>query len=81
VPGKEVEIREPDLVAKLVQMRRAIVSAALEHVRLEEVGRVNQAIEATSGTGLRSPELGGPTTTHEVGDAVLAYLSRRPELT
>ena len=57
----------------------ALASAALmlEHLGLEEeAGRVNHAIEATTGAGPLTPDLGGTSTTREVGDAVLAHLSR-----
>jgi tartrate dehydrogenase/decarboxylase/D-malate dehydrogenase len=60
----------------------ALASAALmlEHLGLgEEAERVNRAIEATSGAGLLTPDLGGTSTTREVGDAVLRHLSRRPD--
>src|SRR5829696_8332555 len=62
----------------------AIASAALmlEHLGLEEeAGRVNRAIEATTGAGLLPPDLGGSSTTREVGDAVLTHLSGEPEST
>ncbi len=49
----------------------------LEHLGLEEeAGRMNRAIEATTGAGILTPDLGGTSTTREVGDAVLAHLSR-----
>jgi tartrate dehydrogenase/decarboxylase/D-malate dehydrogenase len=47
----------------------------LEHLGLEEeAGRVNRAIEATTGSGLLPPDLGGTSTTREVGDAVFTRL-------
>jgi tartrate dehydrogenase/decarboxylase/D-malate dehydrogenase len=60
----------------------AIASAALmlEHLGLEEeAGRVDRAIGATTGSGILTPDLGGTSTTREIGDAVLARLSRGPE--
>jgi tartrate dehydrogenase/decarboxylase/D-malate dehydrogenase len=45
----------------------------------EEARRVNRAIEATTGSGLLTPDLGGTSTTREVGDAVLTHLSAGPE--
>ena len=60
----------------------ALASAALmlEHLGLEEeAGRANRAIEATTGSGTLTPDLGGTSTTREVGDAVMAHLSRGPE--
>ena len=60
----------------------ALASAALmlEHLGLEEeAGRVNHAIEATTGAGLLTPDLGGASTTREVSDAILARLSRGVE--
>jgi tartrate dehydrogenase/decarboxylase / D-malate dehydrogenase len=52
----------------------------LEHLGLEEEAeRVNRAIEATTGSGLLTPDLGGTSTTRDVGDAVLAHTSRGPE--
>jgi len=59
----------------------ALASAALmlEHLGLEEeAGRANRAIEATTGSGTLTPDLGGTSTTREVGDAVMAHLSRGP---
>jgi len=73
----------PDIAGKgIANPIGAIASAALllEHLGLEEeAGRVNRAIEATTGSGLLTPDLGGTSTTREVGDAVLAHLSRRSE--
>jgi tartrate dehydrogenase/decarboxylase/D-malate dehydrogenase len=73
----------PDIAGKgIANPIGAIASAALmlEHLGLEEEARrVNRAIEATSGAGLLTPDLGGTSTTREVGDAVLARLSRGPE--
>ncbi len=61
-----------------------IVSGALMLGNLgpeEEARRMNRAIEVTTGAGLLTPDLGGTSTTREVGDAVFAHLSRRPEPT
>jgi len=73
----------PDIAGEgLANPVGALASAALmlEHLGLEEeAGRVNRAIEATTGSGVRSPDLGGASTTREVGDAVLAHLSRSSE--
>jgi tartrate dehydrogenase/decarboxylase/D-malate dehydrogenase len=72
----------PDIAGEgLANPIGALASAALmlEHLGLEEAGRVNGAIEATTGAGLLTPDLGGTSTTREVGDAVLAHLSRRSE--
>ena len=73
----------PDIAGKgIANPIGALASAALmlEHLGLEEEAeRVNRAIEATTGAGLLTPDLGGTSTTREAGDAVLAHLSRRPE--
>jgi tartrate dehydrogenase/decarboxylase/D-malate dehydrogenase len=73
----------PDIAGEgLANPIGALASAALmlEHLGLEEeVERVNRAIEATTGSGLLTPDLGGASTTREVGDAVLAHLSRSSE--
>jgi tartrate dehydrogenase/decarboxylase / D-malate dehydrogenase len=73
----------PDIAGEgLANPIGALASAALmlEHLGLEEeAGRVNRAIEATTGSGLLTPDLGGVSTTREVGDAVLAHLSRSSE--
>jgi tartrate dehydrogenase/decarboxylase/D-malate dehydrogenase len=73
----------PDIAGKgIANPIGALASAALmlEHLGLEEEAeRVNRAIEATTGAGLLTSDLGGTSTTREVGDAVLAHLSRRPE--
>jgi tartrate dehydrogenase/decarboxylase/D-malate dehydrogenase len=56
----------------------AIWSAALmlDHLGLPtEAARILQAIEATTKAGLVTPDLGGSCTTHEVGDAILRFLS------
>jgi tartrate dehydrogenase/decarboxylase/D-malate dehydrogenase len=51
------------------------VSLMLEHLGLtSEAARVMRAIEATTGSGVLTPDLGGSATTREVGDAVLANL-------
>ena len=55
----------------------AIWSAALmlDHLGLpEEAARVMRAIEATTGAGVLTPDLGGTATTEEVGAAVVAAL-------
>ncbi len=73
----------PDIAGKgIANPIGALASAALmlEHLGLEEeAGRVNRAIEATTGSGLLTPDLGGTSTTREVGDAVLAHLSSEAE--
>jgi tartrate dehydrogenase/decarboxylase / D-malate dehydrogenase len=73
----------PDIAGKgIANPIGALSSAALmlEHLGLEEEAeRVNRAIEATTGSGLLTPDLGGTSTTREVGDAVLAHLSGRSE--
>jgi tartrate dehydrogenase/decarboxylase/D-malate dehydrogenase len=73
----------PDIAGKgIANPVGALSSAALmlEHLGLEEEAeRVDRAIEATTGSGLLTPDLGGTSTTREVGDAALAYLSRGPE--
>ena len=55
----------------------AIWSAALmlEHLGLTaEADAVMRAIEASTTSGIRTPDLGGTATTHEVTDAILARL-------
>ena len=53
------------------------VALMLDHLRLTaESARVMTAIEATTAAGILTPDLGGTATTQEVGDAVLANLSR-----
>jgi 3-isopropylmalate dehydrogenase len=73
----------PDIAGKgIANPVGALSSAALMlgHLGLEEEAeRVDRAIEATTGSGLLTPDLGGTSTTREVGDAALAYLSRGPE--
>jgi Isocitrate/isopropylmalate dehydrogenase len=73
----------PDIAGKgIANPVGALSSAALmlEHLGLEEEAeRVDRAIEATTGSWLLTPDLGGTSTTREVGDAALAYLSRGPE--
>jgi len=73
----------PDIAGKgIANPVGALSSAALmlEHLGLEEEAeRMDRAIEATTGSGLLTPDLGGTSTTREIGDAVLAYLSRGPE--
>jgi tartrate dehydrogenase/decarboxylase/D-malate dehydrogenase len=73
----------PDIAGKgIANPIGALASAALmlEHLGLEEEAeRVNRAIEATTGAGLLTPDLGGTSTTRDVGDAVLAHASRGPE--
>ena len=50
-------------------------SLMLDHLGLpDEAARVMRAIEATTGAGVLTPDLGGKATTREVGDAVLANL-------
>jgi tartrate dehydrogenase/decarboxylase/D-malate dehydrogenase len=39
-------------------------------------GAVQRAIELTAGTGPRTPDLQGPATTEQVGDAVVGALDR-----
>jgi hypothetical protein len=68
----------PDIAGK------GIVSGALMLGNLgpeEEARQMNRAIEVTTGAGLLTPDQDGTSTTREVGDAVLAHLSRRPEPT
>ena len=51
------------------------VSLMLEHLGLNgEAARVMRAIEATTASGMLTPDLGGTANTVEVGDAVLANL-------
>ena len=51
------------------------VALMLDHLGCtEEAARVMRAIEATTGAGILTPDLGGTATTREVGDAVLARL-------
>jgi tartrate dehydrogenase/decarboxylase / D-malate dehydrogenase len=73
----------PDIAGKeIANPIGAIASAALmlEHLGLgEEASRVDRAIAATTGSGHLTPDLGGTSTTREVGDTVLAHLSRGPE--
>jgi tartrate dehydrogenase/decarboxylase/D-malate dehydrogenase len=55
----------------------AIWTAALmlEHLGLDdEAARVMRAIEATTAAGIITPDLGGTSTTREVGDAIVASL-------
>jgi tartrate dehydrogenase/decarboxylase/D-malate dehydrogenase len=68
----------PDIAGKgIANPIAAIWTAALmlEHLELhEEAARVMTAIEATTASGIVTPDLGGTATTREVGDAVLANL-------
>jgi tartrate dehydrogenase/decarboxylase/D-malate dehydrogenase len=70
----------PDIAGKgTANPIAAIWTAALmlEHLGLnEEAARVMRAIEATTASGVVTPDLGGTATTREVGDAVLAHLDR-----
>jgi tartrate dehydrogenase/decarboxylase/D-malate dehydrogenase len=51
------------------------VSLLLDHLGLnDEAARVMRAIEETTGAGILTPDLGGPATTCDVGDAILARL-------
>jgi tartrate dehydrogenase/decarboxylase/D-malate dehydrogenase len=55
----------------------AIWSAALmlEHLgQADAAARVMAAIEATTGSGVLTPDLGGNATTRQVGDAILEHL-------
>ncbi|HEU0163521.1 MAG TPA: tartrate dehydrogenase [Thermomicrobiales bacterium] len=53
------------------------VQLMLEHLELSaEAEAVSQAIRATTGSGVLTPDLGGTATTAEVGDAVIAHLQR-----
>ncbi len=69
----------PDIAGKgIANPIGAIASAALmlEFLGLEaEAERIERAIEATTGAGVLTPDVGGSSTTREVGDAVLAHLS------
>jgi tartrate dehydrogenase/decarboxylase/D-malate dehydrogenase len=50
-------------------------SLMLDHLGLPDAAaRVLRAIEATTGSGVLTPDLGGRSTTREVGDAVVAHL-------
>ncbi|HEV2108124.1 MAG TPA: tartrate dehydrogenase [Thermomicrobiales bacterium] len=52
------------------------VAMMLDHLGLaDESYRVMAAIEATTASGVRTPDLGGTATTREVGDAVVQHLS------
>ena len=56
----------------------AIWSAALmlDHLGLEDAAaRVMRAIEATTASGVTTPDLGGTCSTREVGDAITSHLS------
>jgi tartrate dehydrogenase/decarboxylase/D-malate dehydrogenase len=70
----------PDIVGKgIANPIGAIASAAmmLDHLGLKaEAERVERAIEATTGAGFLTRDVGGTSTTREVGDAVLAHLLR-----
>ena len=47
----------------------------LDHLGLaDEAARVMRAIEATTGAGLLTPDLGGTCTTRQVTDAILGHL-------
>ncbi|HWZ70215.1 MAG TPA: tartrate dehydrogenase [Casimicrobiaceae bacterium] len=69
----------PDIFGKgIANPIAAIWSAALmlDHLGLaSEAARIVRAIEATTGAGVLTPDLGGRATTREVGDAVLAQLA------
>jgi tartrate dehydrogenase/decarboxylase/D-malate dehydrogenase len=73
----------PDIAGKgIANPIGAIASAALmlEYLGLKaEAERVERAIEATTDAGVLTPDVGGASTTQEVGDAVLAHLSEVPE--
>ncbi len=68
----------PDIAGKgIANPVAAIWTAALmlDHLGLtEEAARVMRAIEATTASGIVTPDLGGTATTRMVGDAVLANL-------
>jgi tartrate dehydrogenase/decarboxylase/D-malate dehydrogenase len=68
----------PDIAGKGIANPIAAIWTAvlmLEHVGLrDEAARVMRAIEATTASGVVTPDLGGTATTREVGDAVLANL-------
>src|SRR6267154_3552745 len=68
----------PDIFGKgIANPIAAIWSAALmlDHLGLaSEAARIVRAIEATTGAGVLTPDLGGRATTRQVGDAVLAHL-------
>lgn len=73
----------PDIAGKgIANPIGAIASAALmlEHLGLKaEAERVERAIEATTAAGVLTPDVGGASTTREVGDEVLAHLSEVSE--
>jgi tartrate dehydrogenase/decarboxylase/D-malate dehydrogenase len=51
------------------------VALMLDHLGVaDEAAAVMQAIRATTGSGVLTPDLGGTATTREVGDAVLTHL-------
>jgi tartrate dehydrogenase/decarboxylase / D-malate dehydrogenase len=51
------------------------VALMLDHLgRAEEADQVMRAIEATTASGMLTPDLGGSASTHDVGDAILANL-------
>ncbi|MEB3367472.1 isocitrate/isopropylmalate family dehydrogenase, partial [Saccharopolyspora mangrovi] len=68
----------PDIAGQgLANPIGAIGSAALmlEHFGLaEEASRVRKAIEATTGSGLLTPDVGGTATTDQIVESVLANL-------
>jgi tartrate dehydrogenase/decarboxylase/D-malate dehydrogenase len=68
----------PDIAGKgIVNPIAAIwtVAMMLDHLGCtEEAGRVMRAIEATTASGVLTPDLGGPAGTREVGNAVLSHL-------
>lgn len=70
----------PDIFGKgIANPIAAIWSVALmlDHLGLPgEASRVMHAIEATTGAGVLTPDLGGRATTRQVADAVLARLER-----
>jgi len=70
----------PDIYGKgIANPVAAIWSASLmlEHLGLAaEAAVILKAIEATTGSGVLTRDLGGSATTREVGDAVLAHLGR-----
>ncbi|MCC6177625.1 MAG: tartrate dehydrogenase [Chloroflexi bacterium] len=68
----------PDIAGKgIANPLAAVWSAALmlDHLGLpEEAALVMQAIDATTASGLRTPDLGGAATTRHVGEAILTAL-------
>ncbi len=57
-----------------------ILSGALmlEHLGLpDEAGRVREAVDATTASGVRTRDVGGTATTDEVISAIIGYLHLR----